>query len=420
MKESKARKYLTLMVLGLAGGSIYYLPYIKYTFYDAQIAAMGISNTQSSLLMTMYGIVNMVLYIPGGIIADKVSPKKALIISLAAETALAFLYAGKMTFAVGMFVWAGLSLTSAFVFWSALMKAVRMVGEEHEQGFMYGFYYACNGLAGALSAALCLKAYGLGGGDEVKSFVYAVICSGIITLVVAILVLVVMKEDKEKVASLATGEDDKFKFSDVPKVLSNPAVWLASIAILVGYGFFTNSSYFTPYLTAVQGISAEDSALVAIIRNYLLLLLAPVGGLLADKVFKSTCKWLTVGFLIVAGLYVVTIFLPSGMSPTAASLYTLIPGAVSMMTYGVVFSTLPEAGIPTKLTGTVIGVASIIGYSPDLWYNPIFGHWLDTLDTVPAYNAIFTFLAVSGVIGSIAAILVYKTGKKNKEKMENI
>lgn len=58
------------------------LPYIKYVFYDAQISTMGITNTQSGLMLTMYTIGNMILYIPGGIIADKVSPKKALVISL--------------------------------------------------------------------------------------------------------------------------------------------------------------------------------------------------------------------------------------------------------------------------------------------------------------------------------------------------
>lgn len=38
--ESKARKYLTIIALGLAGGSIYFIPYVKYVFYDAQLAAM--------------------------------------------------------------------------------------------------------------------------------------------------------------------------------------------------------------------------------------------------------------------------------------------------------------------------------------------------------------------------------------------
>lgn len=130
--NSKLRKYLTVLSLGLAGGSIYFLPYIKYVFYDAQIAAMGISNTQSGLMMTMYTVGNMILYIPGGIVADKVKPKKALIVSLLSTAALSYLYAFTLNFTIAMVIWLGLSFSTAFVFWSSLMKAVRIIGTEEE------------------------------------------------------------------------------------------------------------------------------------------------------------------------------------------------------------------------------------------------------------------------------------------------
>ena len=168
--NSKVRKYLTVITLGLAGGSIYFLPYVKYIFYDAQLAAMHMSNTQSGLLLTMYTVGNMILYIPGGIIADKVSPKKALIISLLSTSALAFLYAFTMDFKIAMFIWMGLSFSTAFVFWSALMKAVRIIGTEEEQGFMYGLYYACNGITAALTNTLALNIYKTAGGNMEQGF----------------------------------------------------------------------------------------------------------------------------------------------------------------------------------------------------------------------------------------------------------
>ena len=90
------KKYAAIVALGFAGGTIYLLPYIRYTFYDAQIAAQGISNTQSSLMLTVYTIINMIMYIPGGILADKFKPKKAITISLIATGLLSFLYAGNI------------------------------------------------------------------------------------------------------------------------------------------------------------------------------------------------------------------------------------------------------------------------------------------------------------------------------------
>ena len=407
--ESKARKYLTIIALGLAGGSIYFIPYVKYVFYDAQLAAMGINNTQSGLLLTMYTIGNMVLYIPGGYLADKVSTKKALIISLVATSVLTWVYAFSLNFVVSMIIWLGLSFSTAFVFWSALMKAVRIVGTEEEQGFMYGLYYACNGIAAALTSFISLYAYNTAGEDIKSGFVRGVNASGVVVLIAAICLVFLMKEDAGKVTT--ESDDDKISLPMVGKVLKSPVVWLLSIVILCGYGLKSSVSYFNPYLTEVVGVSAVNSGIFSIINNYLLLLLAPVGGILADKVFKSTCKWLSVSFVILAVLFGGVLLIPSDISPMVASIYTLLPGAVTMMMYGVVFSSVSEAGISRTMTGTVIGISSIIGYIPDSIYSVIFGKWLDNKGAA-GYTNIFIFLVASGIVGAVLAFWIYRHGKR--------
>lgn len=407
--ESKARKYLTIIALGLAGGSIYFIPYVKYVFYDAQIAAMGINNTQSGLLLTMYTIGNMVLYIPGGYLADKVSTKKALIISLVATSILTWVYAFSLNFVVSMIIWLGLSFSTAFVFWSALMKAVRIVGTEEEQGFMYGLYYACNGIAAALTSFISLYAYNTAGEDIKSGFVRGVNASGVVVLIAAICLVFLMKEDAGKVTT--ESDDDKISLPMVGKVLKSPVVWILSIVILCGYGLKSSVSYFNPYLTEVVGVSAVNSGIFSIINNYLLLLLAPVGGILADKVFKSTCKWLSVSFVILAVLFGGVLLIPSDISPMVASIYTLLPGAVTMMMYGVVFSSVSEAGISRTMTGTVIGISSIIGYLPDSIYSVLFGKWLDNKGAA-GYTNIFIFLVASGILGAVLAFWIYRHGKR--------
>ncbi|GAB6129095.1 MFS transporter [Blautia stercoris] len=407
--ESKARKYLTIIALGLAGGSIYFIPYVKYVFYDAQLAAMGINNTQSGLLLTMYTIGNMVLYIPGGYLADKVSTKKALIISLVATSVLTWVYAFSLNFVVSMIIWLGLSFSTAFVFWSALMKAVRIVGTEEEQGFMYGLYYACNGIAAALTSFISLYAYNTAGEDIKSGFVRGVNASGVVVLIAAICLVFLMKEEAGKVTT--ESDDDKISLPMVGKVLKSPVVWILSIVILCGYGLKSSVSYFNPYLTEVVGVSAVNSGIFSIINNYLLLLLAPVGGILADKVFKSTCKWLSVSFVILAVLFGGVLLIPSDISPMVASIYTLLPGAVTMMMYGVVFSSVSEAGISRTMTGTVIGISSIIGYLPDSIYSVLFGKWLDNKGAA-GYTNIFIFLVASGILGAVLAFWIYRHGKR--------
>ena len=413
--NSKVRKYLTIIALGLAGGSIYFLPYIKFVFYDAQLSSMGITNVQSGLLMTMYTVVNMILYIPGGILADKLSAKKSIVLSLVATSLLAYVYAFTMkNFVISMIIYLALSFSTAFVFWSALMKAVRIIGTEEEQGFLYGVYYAVNGLTNALTNAFALKFFNTAVGDLNTGFFRAVISGGSVAIIAAIMLSILMKEEKGTV--IETSEEDKFKFSDVGRVLRNPVVWIASFVIFCGDGIYTSVSYFNPYLTEVVGIAPADSSLISVIRNGLMLL-APVGGLLADKVFKSTCKWLTTAFIIVAALFASVMMIPSTISATAASVYTLVPSAVGMMLYGVIFSVMSEAGIPRALTGTAIGIASIIGYTPDSLYSLIFGGMLDKWGG-NGYNYIFIFLIVSCVIGAVFAQLVRKLGMKAQKEQQ--
>lgn len=410
--NAKLRKYLLIVTLGLAGGSIYFLPYVKYVFYDAHIACMNISNTQSGFLMTMYTVGNVILYLPGGILADKISPRKALVWSSLGTSALVFLYAFTMkNYVISMFIWLALAFSTGFVVWSALLKTVRMIGTEEEQGFLYGLYYACNGIAAAAVNALAVLVYRTGA-DMQSGYFRACIFGGFVPILVAVILMVLLTEEDgradEKEGSAV------FQMADVKELVRTPVVWVIAAMMFCGYGFYMSTSYFNPYLTEVVGISMVDSGLLSAVRTYLLLLLAPIGGLIADRCFKSTSKWLCISFSLTALLFGAVLILPADIHPVAASLYTLVPGAVVMMTYGVISSVVSEAGIPKALTGTVIGMISIIGYLPDAVYSVIFGKWLDTYQA-GGYRLIFGFLALSGILAAAMAYYVRAYSRRVQE-----
>lgn len=404
----KARKYLSILSLSLAGGSIYLIPFLKYVFYDYQIEAMGITNQQSGFLLTMYGIGCMLLYVPGGIVVDKFTPKKCILYSLISTTILTLIYAFTNSYKVSLVIWLLLAITTAFVFWSALMKTIRMLGDDDEQGRIFGIYYAGNGITGALGNGVALWAGSLSQ-DARGSLFNVVIVYAIFTAVSAIMIALFLKEDtNEKVETL---EEDKFKSSDVIKLLKNPIVWIFSLVIFCGYSVYSSTSYFTPYLTNVIGISPEQSGVYSIIRTYLFMLLAPVGGYMADKVFKATSKWFMVAFSVLAILFISVIKVPTNIDPTFISILTLLPGAFGLALYGVLFSIIDEAKIPVNVTATAVGIASIIGYSPDLFMSAMFGNWLDRYGNL-GYNYIFTFLMGVGIVGAIASYLIRRHCKE--------
>lgn len=406
--NSKLKKYLKIISLGLAGGSVYLLPYIKYILYDAHLASMNITNTQSGYLMTMYTIGNVLLYVPGGILADKFSARKSLFYSCIATSIFVFIHAFTMkSFITSMLIWFGLSLGTGFILWSALLKTVRMIGTEEEQGFLYGLYYACNGVASALVNGTAVWIYQTGS-DMQSGYFRACIWGGIVPILTGIILLILLKEDDKQYT--VDSNEPKFVMSDVGLLVKNPTIWIISLIMFCGYGFYSSTSYFTPYLTDAFKVSIVDSGLLSSVRTYLLLLLAPIGGLIADKIFKSTSKWLYVAFLILAILFGVVLLIPSTANVAIVSFYTLIPSAMVMMTYGVISSIVSDIGIPKKMTGTVIGLISIVGYLPDSIYSLMFGNWLDKYSTY-GYNYIFGYLALSGILASTLSFIVYKYNK---------
>ena len=413
--SDKTRKYLSILALGVSGGSIYLLPFIKYVFYDQQIAAMGMTNQQSGFLLSMYAIGNIFLYIPGGILADKLSPKKCLLFSLISTTALGVVYAFTLTYSSALVIWFLLSITTVLVFWAALLKTVRIIGTEKEQGMMFGLYYAVNGLTGAIFNALALWAGHYANNARALMFNVVMIYAAS-TAIAAILIFLFLKNDKD--TKIETSEEEKFNIKDVGHLLKNPFVWIFSIVIFCGYSLFSSTSYFTPYLTAVVGVSPEESGIYSIIRNYLFMILAPVSGFLADRVFKSTSKWIMIALGILALLFVGVLNIPAHSNATLVSIYTLLPGAFALAAYGIVFSLIGETKISAKVTGTVIGIASIIGYSPDLFMSTMFGSWIDKFGN-GGYKYIFLYLAGTCIVGMIGAYLIRCHAFKNTVQSEN-
>lgn len=65
-KSNKMTKWIGFIILTLAAGLIYRVPYLKTVFYDNMVSDFGLTNTQIGLLMTVYSLTKTILYIPGG------------------------------------------------------------------------------------------------------------------------------------------------------------------------------------------------------------------------------------------------------------------------------------------------------------------------------------------------------------------
>lgn len=66
MKKS-TRKWITVAILATAAGIIFFeLPYMRYTFYDPLRGGLGLTHEQFGELMSFYGTLAFIFYLPGG------------------------------------------------------------------------------------------------------------------------------------------------------------------------------------------------------------------------------------------------------------------------------------------------------------------------------------------------------------------
>ena len=410
---SKFKKYMAIVALSLSGGSIYLLPYLKYIFYDQMVDVMQVTNTQMGTMMSMYAIGCMLLYIPGGILADKLSSRKSLIVSLILTAILTVLYGVTLNYTMSMIIWFLLSITTSFVFWTSLIKAIGQIGTAEEQGRMYGIYYAGNGLTQAICNSIALKVFSQFQ-DPVQGLKMAVFTLAAANIFSAIMVYFFI-EKGEPVQS--ENNDEKFSFKEAKNIIKKPLVWLISGTILCAYSIFSTSTYFTPYLSEVVGISEETSSMLAIIRSNIFLVIgAPIGGYIVDKL-RSTSKWFIIGNLLAAVTFFIILVIPVENQNLIIGA-TLVPSLLTYMLYGVAFSIVGECKFPAYVTGTVIGIASIVGYLPDFYMSNVCGVLLDNLGGA-GYNYIFAMLGGLALLGAGLSFAIrkkiYNKDGSNKE-----
>lgn len=117
-------KIAVLLILGFVNAIMYCFPYVRYVFYDQQIAAMKITNEQSGILMSAYSLAMLSAMIPGGILADKLPVKKAMLASIFGSFVLILIYIFTMDFKIACVIWFLCGLTTNFVFWCSITKGV--------------------------------------------------------------------------------------------------------------------------------------------------------------------------------------------------------------------------------------------------------------------------------------------------------
>lgn len=402
------KKYGTLLLLAAGAGIIFQLPYIRETFYVPIQNAMNLTNAQMGMLSSGYATMATFSYFIGGAIADKFSARKLLTFSFLATGALGLWFSTFPGYNISRIIFILMGISTIITYWSACIKATRMLGTEEEQGRLFGLQEGLRGILNAVLVFVMTAAF-TRYTNEIAGAAAAIRICSITVIVIGILNYIFIEDTKSEEQTESIVEVTKGLF----KMLLIPRVWLLVGIVFTAYSIYGLIGYVTTYAQQFYGMTATTAATLGGVRYLLQGLGGVAGGFLADKL-HSRMKVIAggcVGLILSFGAY---ILLPGQASLAGAVTLNFFIGLI--LIYAVrsqYFAVHDDAGIPLHLSGRVSGIASALGYMPDVFMYTLVGGWMDSYGRA-GYNMTWAYAMVAGVLCIILTFALSKVVKNGK------
>lgn len=402
-----------LIILISMGSSVVYTPmYLKNIFYDPLMQAIGCSNADLGMMVSMYGIAAVVCYLPSGIVADKFRMRTLATVGFVGTAALTFVYAALPSLVVCYIIFLGMGITSILIWWGTRYKVIRLCCEENEYSQKIGISYSIYGLAG-LVVGLVNTAIVASFADAVTGVRVMIVFLGAILLIMGVLSHILIPDFKGEISQ----NSGLFDLKDAVEAFKWPGVIWAALTMFFVYSVYQGATYTTPYMT--QAFGADDTLVnvIGLIRTYGIGLLAgPVVGWLATKI-KSASKAMVICFLLSIGLLIGFIIMPTTAGVAVVASMVVLFGFTTYGAFSIGSSPLSEIKMPMRIFGTATGLLSVIGFMPDMFIHAWYGSMIDAkgLDAYPQIFGIETALAV---IGIFCLAMLLRTVKKHSQQIE--
>lgn len=405
---SKSKKYFSVFLLTFSW-IVYLIPYLATDFYSQFLIAYNLTDGQLGNIITFFGLTATPGYFIGGFLADKFNAKRLVVLSCLSTAASAIAISMVESYFLLVFLYLIMGFTSAGLHWSAHLKIIRGLGDSDEQGRLFGAADTAYGLFtifmtyGVLTLmSTVLENLNIG-------FRGVIVIYSMIAILIGLAVLVVVPFD----ARANLGENsEEIKLSQLGKVLKMPFTYYLGFFTLGFYLIRCIVPYVNPHLSTSFGISvAFATGFSMTARTGIKMISGPIGGILRDKIKNSTLVILLGG----AGATIFSLvmaFLPTG--PDMAiylMVLTILVVFFSGMVSPLLYTSVSDAKIPMQYTGTILGIASTIGYSADIWLYSLCGSWLDNYGA-SAYSYIYILMASGGVLMIVMGLFLRSCYRK--------
>jgi nitrate/nitrite transporter NarK len=403
-RSDKFRRWVIMAVLSISGGVIFYLPFLQEVYYKPLADALELDNAQVGSLLSVFGVTAMLSYVPGGWLADRVSPRILLTSSLLLTGGSGFYFATFPSYTISLALHALWGITITLLFWGSMIRVTRNWAPAEEQGKAFGILETGRGLGEVLSMMAFLAVFGLLGSNR---FALSIVIVQFSALIFILGVLAWFTIDDEAGGQNVADNQPKVGVKEIIAVLKMPTVWLIATIILTGYCAYWGTFRFTSYSSDIFLMSVTMAAALSVGKLWMKPIAALSAGFISDKfgIAKS------VAFLFVVLIASFTLF---ALMPGTPSLLPVMIANVAVASLaifamrGIYFALLEEGGIPIVVTGTAAGIISVVGYTPDIFMPLLGGVLLDRYPGPEGYRLFFLTVAGICTVGLVATLLLYR------------
>ena len=385
----------------LAAESIYILPYVlARVFRPTFLDVFNLTNLELGGLFSIYGVVAFFSYLYGGVLADRYSPRKLLSISLIFTSLGGLIMMTYPSYLIMQLLFAYWGFTTVFIFWAPMLKATRAIGGIKMQGKTFSFLDGGRGVVASSIGLIGVLIFSILITEDVSSltlsekqevFKYVIGASSLIVFIIGIVVYAYLKielKDDEKIGNIKS-------LIELAKLKS---VWLISFIILCAYMGYKITDVYSLYASEVMLFDEINAARVGALQQYLRPIVCISVAFFTDK--NGNINNILIGFFI---MMLGSILFASGLIKVSMNILFFISLIiVATGTYairGLYFSILKDGKIPYILSGTAIGLISIVGYSPDIFATPLYGYLLDNFPGIRGHQYVYLILFISSIVG---------------------
>ncbi|MCM2371366.1 MFS transporter [Aporhodopirellula aestuarii] len=426
-RESSAiRRSIEIITLVIAGETVFFLPFVlPRVFRPTLLEVFQLTNFELGIAFSVYGVIAMLAYFPGGPLADRFAARKLMAFALLATSLGGLMLMSIPSFTVVKVLYGFWGVTTILLFWAPLIRATRAWGGAKLPGRAFGILDGGRGLvaAGIGSGAVALFSFFMP--DEVqsatpdqrsKAFQQVILMFSGITFFAAVLVWVALGRQSDR------GDDSRDEITHdttlppkgVRGVLRMPTVWLQAIVVVCAYVGYKGLDDVSLYAHEVLDFNEVQSARVGTLSMWIRPFAAVAAGLLADRFGVARMTMLS---LLIFGIGSAVIA-SGGFRPGMNTFFfaTLISTSAAVFALrGLYFAMMEDGRVPLGDTGTAVGIVSGVGYTPDVFMGPLMGFLLDRWPGELGHQFFFAVLTLAAIIGLAASMSFWRMAHRRQQ-----